>query len=97
MAFTIRKNDFTDDVKEIKIIPYYDSGICIRIHNDNTYELWNYETIRISTVAKAVDDFLQKNPTIDKIYVKDKIFIVGKKEIRKRLFDFLTEIEKNEL
>ena len=51
MSFTIKREDFTEGVKSIKILPYYNYGICIRVHESGIYELWNYETIPFSKAS----------------------------------------------
>lgn len=101
MSFQLRRKvleeALSDGIDSIRIIPYYSSGICIKIYKDK-YELWNYETIPLSTVTKVVENFIQTEaPTLKKLYVKDNVFDVPDKNIRQCLFDFLTEIEKTKL
>ena len=97
MAFTISKEAFEEGVEKIKIIPYYDYGICIRIHEDKTYELWNFHNIPTSCVTKAVEDFLKDNPTINELKVYGKTFDIPKENIRKTLFEFLIALEESKL
>lgn len=98
MSFRIRREAFEEGIKAIRIIPYYGYGICIRIHDSKKYELWNYNTIPLSTVSKAVEYFLtEERSDIKEIYVDDKIFNVPEENIREHLLDFLTEIEKSKL
>ena len=97
MAFTIRKEAFEEGVKSIKICPYYNYGVCIRIYEDDSYELWNIDTIPISAVVKAVDKVLIEEK-IQQLVVKGKIFKVPQEnKVRELLFDFLTALEKEQI
>lgn len=101
MSFQLRRKvleeALKDGIESIRIIPYYNSGVCLKIYKDR-YELWNYETIPTSTVAKVIEMFIQNEvPTLKELYIKDLIFKVPKDNVRENLFNFLTEIEKSKL
>ena len=99
MAFTLRLEEIPKTVKEIKVVPYYGYAICICLHYDETYELWNYKNIPKSQVAKATAEYLKDNPKIDCLKIQDESFAVPKEKdsIKEKLFDFLTCLEKEEL
>ena len=94
MAFTLRLEEIPKTVKEIKVVPYYGYAICICLHYDETYELWNYKNIPKSQVAKATAEYLKDN-----LKIQNESFAVPKEKdsIKEKLFDFLTGLEKEEL
>lgn len=99
MAFTLRLEKIPKTVKEIKIVPYYCYAICICIHYDETYELWNYKNIPKAQIAKVTAEYLKDNPDINCLKIQDESFVVPKEKerIKDELFNFLTSLEKNEL
>lgn len=99
MAFTLRLEKIPKTVKKIKIVPYYCYAICICIHYDETYELWNYKNIPKAQIAKVTAEYLKDNPDINCLKIQDESFVVPKEKerIKDELFNFLTSLEKNEL
>lgn len=99
MAFKIRPEDFANGEKFVEVIPAdYGKCVCLKVNADNCYELFKYQSVPNSIIAKALAYHLAKdNVAINRVKIGTSYYDVPEGRdyavMRESLKMFLEQID----